>query len=95
MWPIQSPASIHEKALNRVKRYLLGTRKKGLLLTPDEDLARECYLDSNFARLWSHKDPKDPHCVRSQTGYVLKFAGAPVLWKSKFQREIDLSTMES
>lgn len=34
-------------------------------------------------------------CVRSRTGYVILLAGCPVLWKSKLQTEIALSTMEA
>ena len=54
-----------------------------------------CYPDADFAGLWRHEDPQDPHCVRSCTGYVLTFAGCAVLWVSKLQTEIALSTIES
>ena len=55
----------------------------------------DCYPDANFAGLWGHEHPQDPHCVRSRTGYVITFAGCPVVWVSKLQTEIALSTMES
>eukprot|EP00956_Cyclotella_meneghiniana_P021026 scaffold37794_cov37-Cyclotella_meneghiniana.AAC.2 len=44
---------------------------------------------------YNHEDSQDPHCVRSRTGYVILVAGCPVLWKSKLQTEIALSTMEA
>jgi hypothetical protein len=37
---------------------------------------------------------QDPHCIRSRTRYVINFADCPVLWKSRLQIEIALSTME-
>ena len=33
--------------------------------------------------------------MRSRTGYVICLANCPVLWKSKLQTEIALSTMEA
>ena len=89
------PRAIHETALKRIGRYLVGTKDKGLIFVTDKSLKMECYVDSDFAGLWSFKDSQDPICTWSRTGYVLKFAGAPVLWKSKLQTENVLSTMEA
>ena len=89
------PRAIHETALKQVGRYLVGTKDKGLIFTPDDALTMECCVDSDFARLWPHEDPHDPISTRSCTGYVLKFASAPVLWKSKLQTENVLRMMES
>ena len=68
---------------------------KRLILDPSEDLSIDCYPDADFAGFWSHKHPQDPHRVQSHTCYVITLAGYPVLWQSKFQTEISLSTMES
>jgi hypothetical protein len=62
------------------------------LLIPDATLL---IPDADFAGLYNHEHPQDPHCVRSWTGYVILLAGCPVLWKSKLQTEIALSTMEA
>ncbi len=48
----------------------------------------ECYL---LQDCWAD----DPHCVRSQTGYVICISDCPVLWTSKLQSEIALLTMEA
>ena len=40
-------------------------------------------------------DKQDPHCVHSCTGYIICLADCPVLWKSKLQTEIVLSSMEA
>ena len=45
--------------------------------------------------LWGHEDPQDPICARSRTGSVVTFANCPLLWVSKLQTEIALSTLHS
>jgi hypothetical protein len=90
-----APKKSHEQALKRIGRYLKGTTNNGLILNPDDGLSVDCYPDADFAGLWGHEHPQDPHCARSRTGYVITLAGCPVLWKSTLQTEIALSTMES
>jgi hypothetical protein len=90
-----SPKLSHENALKRIGRYLKGTLDKGLILTPSEKLKIDCYPDADFAGLWNRDNVQDPHCVRSRTGYVINLADCPVLWKSRLQTEIALSTMEA
>ncbi|KAL7554972.1 hypothetical protein ACHAWF_018568 [Thalassiosira exigua] len=89
------PKKSHEAAVKRIGRYLKGTMDKGLILDPSDDLTIDCYPDADFAGLWGHEHPQDPHCARSRTGYVITLAGCPILWKSKLQTEIALSTMEA
>ena len=90
-----NPRAIHEAALKRIGRYLVNTRDKGIILTPTSDLKIDCFVDADFAGLWSYENPNDPVCVRSRTGYVIMFCGVPIIWKSKLQTEITLSTMEA
>ena len=45
--------------------------------------------------MYGHERPDDPACVKSRTGYVITFAGCPVVWQSKLQTETALSTMEA
>ena len=52
-------------------------------------------MDADFAGLWSFEDNQDPVCIKSRMGYVLTFGGCPLLWASKLQTEIALSTMEA
>ena len=89
------PKRSHELALLRIGRYLKGTLDKGLILNPTEDLCLDCYPDADFAGLWGREDPQDPHCVRSRTGFLITLSGCPVVWSSKLQTEIALSTMEA
>ena len=90
-----NPRAKHEIAVKRIGRYLVGTRDKGLILRPTNDLNLECYVDADFAGLWNYEDPHNPVCVRSRSGYVITFSGVPIMWKSKLQTETALSTMEA
>ena len=55
----------------------------------------DCYADADFAGLWGHEDPQDPICARSRTGFVVTFANCTLLWVSKLQTYIALSTLHS
>ncbi|KAL7529438.1 LOW QUALITY PROTEIN: hypothetical protein ACHAXR_002968 [Thalassiosira sp. AJA248-18] len=68
---------------------------KGITSDPSNDITTNCYPDADFAGLWGHEHPQDHHCGRSHTGYVIILAGCPVVWVSRLQTEIVLSTMEA
>jgi hypothetical protein len=89
------PTRRHELALIRIGRYLKGTMDKGLIMSPNDKPCVDCYPDADFAGLYGHEDSQDPHCARSRTGYLISMFDCPVLWKSKLQTEIALSTMEA
>jgi hypothetical protein len=89
------PTRKHEAALIKIGRYLKGTSDKGLIMTPTDSPCIDTYPDSDFAGLYSYEDPHDPHCARSRTGFVILAFGCPIMWKSKLQTEIALSTMEA
>ena len=90
-----SPKASHEAAILRICRYLQGTKDDGLIFTPTTDLNVDCYVDADFAGLFGVEDPADPISVKSRTGYVIMIANCPLLWVSKLQQEISLSTQES
>ena len=45
------PKLSHQKPLKRIRRYLKGTRTKGLIMKPNKDLNIDCHVDSDFAGL--------------------------------------------
>jgi hypothetical protein len=55
----------------------------------------DVFCDADFAGLWPYEDKMDPSCVKSRTGFVICLSNCPVIWVSKLQREIALSTMEA
>ena len=55
----------------------------------------QCYVDADFAGLWKTKEYDLPSSCLSRSGYVILYAGAPLLQVSKLQTEIALSTTEA
>jgi len=85
----------HEEALERIGQYLLGTMEDGLILRPTKELNVDVYVDADFAGLWPHEDKRDPTSVKSRTGFAICIANCPVIWASKLQTDIAMSTMEA
>ena len=90
-----NPTRKHEEAVKRIGRYLKGTRKKGLIMAPTKKVQLDLWVDADFAGLWGHESPDSPMSVYSRTGYVITLGNVPIIWKSKLQTEIALSTMEA
>jgi hypothetical protein len=90
-----APKRIHENAVRRIVRYLNGTKTKGYILRPSATRTLDCYVDADFASLWTSDNSHSPISVKSSTGYIITFASCPILWSSKLQTEIALSAMEA
>ena len=90
-----APKATHFNAVKRIVKYLAGTKDKGLILKPDKSKGIECFVDADFAGAYDKQNAEDEENVLSRTGYVIKCANCPVLWVSKLQSEIALSTTES
>ena len=74
----------------------MGTKDKGILFKPDKNNFNiNCFVDADFAGQWYKHDPDDSISVRSRTGFVTKLAGVPLIWLSKLQSKIALSTTEA
>ena len=59
---------------------------------PDFKEGLDCYVDADFAGLYGYEDEQDPVCVKSRTGFTLTLFGCPILWSSKLQTDITLSS---
>jgi hypothetical protein len=53
------------------------------------------YCDADFAGDYCKEYSDDPSTAYSRTGYVITYGGCPIVWQSKMQTEIALSTTES
>mmetsp|Transcript_28700 Transcript_28700/g.41073 ORF Transcript_28700/g.41073 Transcript_28700/m.41073 type:complete len:760 (+) Transcript_28700:1583-3862(+) len=90
-----NPKQSHAEAVKRIGRYLLETRDKGLILHPNETTF-ECWVDASHAGEWNRENAiDDPSTAKSRMGFVLMFAGCPLIWSSKLQTEIALSSTEA
>ena len=89
------PRAAHGEADKRIGRYLMGTRDKGIIIDPTQD-SFECFVDADFCGNWDPDTAQDdPGTAKSRTGYVIKYAGCPIVWQSKLQTEVSLSTTEA
>jgi Reverse transcriptase (RNA-dependent DNA polymerase)/GAG-pre-integrase domain len=92
---MEEPKLEHSKAVKAIVRYLIQTQDKGLICQPN-NTSLECYCDADFAGNYIKEEAEnDVNTARSRSGYIIKYAGCPLLWKSKLQTEIALSTTES
>ena len=88
-----NPRTPHGTALKRIRRYLLGTQDKGMMIVrPTKDLTLDCYADADFAGLFSSSDPDHPKSFKSRSGFVITLGKIPVSRCSKFQSETALYT---
>ena len=62
---------------------------------PRNDKGLECFVDAYFTGGWSTNESDDPASVYSHTGYIIRYKNFPILWASKLQSEISLSTTEA
>jgi hypothetical protein len=79
------------KELTRVLQFVVNTKDYGLLIEPKWDKNNQwnlvVYTDSDWAG-----DKENRHSV---TGYIMFLMGVPVMWKSRLQRTVALSSTEA
>ena len=90
-----SPKRSHEQAVEKIGQYLKHTQDQGLILKPSTNLDIDCFVDADFAGLWPYEEKLDSTCVKSRTGFAICLANCPMVWTSKLQSSIALSTMEA
>ena len=90
-----APRNSHAVAVRHILQYLHKTKTMGITLKPTSDQCVDCYVDADFAGLFAIENNEDPISVKSRTGYVILYKGSPLLWVSKMQTQIALSTMEA
>lgn len=83
---VENPYECHFKALKRILRYLKGTIDYGIKVNPtDENIS--VYVDADWAG--------DKSTRKSTSGFLIKYGGVPIIWKSTKQQSTALSTVES
>ena len=88
------PKIEHGAAVKWLGRYLRATRDKGLIFKPTAQ-SFDCWVDADFAGNWDPLDASHPSTARSRSGFIFAYAGCPIIWKSKMQTIVALSTTES
>ena len=89
------PKRSHEIALIQIGQYLKATKERGMILKPlqDSKFKMDVYVDSDFMGLYGKELRTNPDNVKSRTGFVILLNGCPIVWASKLQSSISLSTM--
>jgi hypothetical protein len=85
----------HELAITRIGHYLCNNCKQGIMYKVDKSKGIEVYVDADFTGGWRSADADNAGNVLSQTGFVICYANCPLVWCSKLQTEIALSTAEA
>jgi hypothetical protein len=90
------PREPHGEAVLYLIRYLKKTRDLGTRFKPDRDKGFKCYCDADFSGDWNrHLAPFDPSTAKSRSGWIVFYAGCPVIWASKLQIQVALSITEA
>jgi hypothetical protein len=86
----------HGEAVLYLICYLKKTQDLGTCFKPDRDKGFERYCDADFSGNWNrHLAPFDPSTAKSRSGWIVFYAGCPVIWASKLQTQVPLSTTEA
>jgi hypothetical protein len=87
---LDSATEAHWKAMMRIVKYVLDTKKHSLKLRP--------FLINDCAHLRGISDSEfagDRETRKSVYGYVTYYCGAPISWKSKTGNSVTLSSTEA
>ena len=79
-----NPSEEHWIMLKRIMRYLNGTRNSGLTFDQRSTSILDTFVDSSFM--------DDPATKKSTTGYLIRYHGNNIAWKSRLQRTMSKST---
>ena len=90
-----NPKLLHEQGLKCTCRYLHLTQNQGLVFQPKLMDGFKCYVDADWAGNWLKSRPNDKTGALSHTGYLITYANCPIMWCSKMQSLMALSTTEA
>lgn len=91
----ENPRLSHEKAVKRIAKYLIGTQHIGTQAAIDVGLGLQAHADADFANAWNKLNPDDASALFSRTGYAMHHMRMPIVWCSKIQSRIALSSTEA
>ena len=91
-----NPRRSHTQAVIYLAKYLKGTRDCGMVLNPKPDEGVVVYADADWSGNWNHQEAEDDEATaKSRSGYVALFANCIILFSSKIQSLVSLSTTEA
>ena len=55
----------------------------------------QCYCEADFLGNWNNQfTATDPSTTKSRSGWIVFYAGCPIIWSSKLQSQVTLLTPE-
>ena len=103
-----NPHLVHKRAVRRIAKYLASTSTyvdlpddnrrlsaRRIAYKNNKERCNRCYIYADFYGGWDQADANNAENFMSRMGYVIMYAGCPVLWCSKLLTETDLSTTEA
>ena len=90
-----NPIRSHELDIKRIGRYLVDNPDSGIIYTIEKTKGIEVYVDADFTGRWDSVESSNSKHLLSRTGFVICYAGCPIIWSSKLQTEIAPSTSEA
>ena len=92
----EDPRNSHGRDVEHLVKYLMKTKNKGIILKPDRTKSLEVFADADFSGNWNITTAADDaSTAKSRTGYIILYAGCPIVWQSKLQTQCALSTTEA
>ena len=92
----ENPKVIHDKAVDLIIKYLMITKDDGLIFKPTRSKCIEVYADVDFCGNRVKETAEDDvSTAKSRSGYVIAYAGCSIIWASKLQTQVALSTTEA
>ena len=74
----------------------MRTRDVGIFSSPNPRKGFECYCNAAFSGNWNQElASHDPITSKSWSGWVIFYAGCPIVWASKLHSQVALSTTEA
>ena len=91
------PKESHGEAVKWLVKYLKYTRNEGLIFDPSKNKnGLEVYADADFVGNWNRATAEhDFSTAKSRSGWIIFVHGCPIVWHSKLQTQIALSTCEA
>ena len=91
-----NPRKEHGEALEYIAKYLKDHVDDGIQLTPVRNQGFHVYCDADFAGNWNRQYAMtDPATAKSRSGWIISYANCPIIWASKLQTQVALSTTEA
>jgi hypothetical protein len=85
----------HELAIMQIGQYLCDNAECGIIHKVDKSKGLEVYADADCIGGWTVADLENADNVLSRTGFIICYANCPIVWCSKLQTKIALSTAEA